>query len=276
MPTPTKTPPRKAYPWTKNWCPLRENPPSDSSEIVVADENGDVVLHLQDSAKGMDTRIRCSSQKLRKASSYFEVLLDPTKFSTGINLGQKIQQLAITFGEEVLLPVDKLPVVLIQDAGEMPPNNDHSRLAIATFFEALHQDSKKNLESWERDGLHESLILALVAILADHFAAIGPVMQYVRKSRDLETRLFQRPETFKEPFSRRMILAGILLENRMWTKVHSADLICWGSKKWRLQRDDLTSTEGILIEEKEEQPLWWSLPRGIEGTACGSYRDSCK
>lgn len=237
----------------------------DASNVIVADNEGDVIIHLRDSTNAIDVRLRCSVNRLRTASPYFDVLLDPTKFSAGIELGHKLAKSSISPNAETCTTVDALPVVLISGVENLPPENDHTILAIAAFFEALHGAKTDMLNLWYEDGLHDTLVLAIISILADQFEAANLIMPYIRKNHKLAADLHEVPENFKEQYARRMLLAGILLENRFWTKVYSAELICRGSKRWRNEQDLYTSMDEDHVASEGAQHLWLRLPRGIEG-----------
>ena len=255
---------RKGPQRNKLACPLQDPAWAESLRHITADATGEIVIYLQDLSKGVDTKVRCSGRRLRAASTYFEVLLDANKFSAGIELGHQMQRLSITAGEETTLPFDLLPVMTIRDLGDIPMDDEHLHFAIAIFFEAIHGGSSDFLRLWERDGAHESLVLATVAILADHFVATRKVVSYIERSHDLNGRISRRPEIFKEASTRRMLLAGVLLGSNAWTKIHSADLVCHGSRHWRSHDASSEAVDGAG-RSRIDAPLWWNIPHDIEG-----------
>ena len=232
-----------------------EPPPS---EAVIATQ-GDVLLEVKDSRTGLDQRYRCSRAVLRSNSEYFNVLLDPIKFSEGIAIEAEIQKLVKQYTDYASIPVSKLPTVAVSDVGQLPKACRSASTVIRLFFRILHDPATP----WPISRLHAINLVALLAIVADRLAAIRPIRAYLR-SQKFETTLLRDRRTCTahqlEIDNRQRLLAGVIFGFPAWVRECSAALILAGPK-----RQVTTNLESGDDEEADDDALWWRLPNGVEG-----------
>lgn len=232
-----------------------EPPPS---EAVIATQ-GDVLLEVKDSRSGLDQRYRCSRAVLRSNSEYFDVLLDPIKFSEGIAIEAEIQKLVKQYTDYASIPVSKLPTVAVSDVGQLPKACRSASTVIRLFFRILHDPATP----WPISRLHAINLVALLAIVADRLAAIRPIRAYLR-SQKFETTLLRDRRTCTahqlEIDNRQRLLAGVIFGFPAWVRECSAALILAGPK-----RQVTTNLESGDDEEADDDALWWRLPNGVEG-----------
>ena len=234
-----------------------EPPPSES---VIATQ-GDVFLVIKDPRTGFDARYRCSRAALRSNSEYFNVLLDPTKFSEGIAVEAKMQELVKEYADFLAIPASKLPAVAVSDVCQLPKEAcQPASTVIGLFFRVLHDTTTP----WPKSRLHPINLVALLAILADRLQAIRPIREYL-KSQKVETTLLRdrRMCTAHQLGidNRQRVLAGIIFDFPTWVREYSAALILAGPK-----RPVTTNLESGDDEEADDDALWWRLPNGVEGT----------
>ena len=228
------------------------------SEVVIAAQ-GDILLEVKDSRTGLDQRYRCSRAVLRRNSEYFNVLLDPIKFSEGIAIEAKIQELVKQYTDHASIPASKLPAVAVSDIGQLPKGCPSTNTVVRLLFRILHDPATP----WPISRLHAINLVAFLAIVADRFAAIRPVRAYLR-SQKFETTLLRDRRTCTahqlEVDNRQRLLAGVIFGFPTWVRECSAALILAGPK-----RQVTTNLESGDDEEAEDDALWWRLPNGVEG-----------
>ena len=233
----------------------------------------DVVLHFQDSKAALDQRFRCSRDLLRRASPYFEVLLDPTKFNEGREVEHALQELLKDYPDITSIPIDKLPVVVIKDVGEIPAKDSHRMTALCLFIKILQDVKFGRIDEWIKGSVEPLTLVTLLAIIADRFEAKERVSKHVKR---MDKKLFEdgkkdRGPGRKEINRRKRILTGMLLGLPDWARPSSASLICEGSEYW--MQDNLAPNAQEI--ESNEEPLWCRLPGGMEGQQLGKFPSSC-
>ena len=224
----------------------------ETGKIEIA-SNGDLVLDLEhaqsDVIKESGLPLRCSyrvqSSLLKKASPYFQNLLDPSKFAEGAVVAEKHETLREAYGTMDAVPSEALPKVLIEDVGRIS-HVKNIRLLMADFFSILH--------AGELTVMPPPLAnIANLVIVADRFDAL-PTMRQFFKSRKLMHMLDSKTQdrTMKgapEERVRQKLLVGLLLDNPSWV---------WNSSLRLIQRG------WVGREIAEGTPLWWDMPMGIE------------
>ncbi|KAL8947293.1 MAG: hypothetical protein Q9222_006410 [Ikaeria aurantiellina] len=234
---------------------------AEDNKIHIIDPAGDLLL-LVHYSESVTERYRVSISTLRKHSSYFDALLDGSKFQEGAAVQSTLKALLRTYPSDSSLPLHGLPTVNIQDVRIGPPlcGIGISRKAFELFLKTLHECvdwviTKKRLH-------RKPIILASFAHYAERFAAIPFVSHSAQaqlgKSLSHETMLGLPNQDEEEV--RQRLYAGLVLGIRRWVYIQSAILINWGSPKWV---ED--------IERIEEYP-WDYLGGGIEGNNLLSTR----
>ena len=236
-------------------------PFSDADPPTVSICNkGDILIHISDPNAQADHHYRCSRQVLRRTSEYFNVLLDPVKFSEGIAVEARIQDLTRQYNDTATIPVSELPKVVVSDVGDIPKSYNSSGTVIRLFFEILHDPSTP----WPVPRAQSINLVALLSIIADRFDCLNTTAEYLRRQ-GLDTALRARKSATAhktELDNRQRLLAGSLLGFSDWVRQCSAALIIDGTRKAAI-----TSLHSSEDEERErDEALWWRLPGGIEGT----------
>lgn len=226
---------------------------------------GDVVLHFQDLDAALDHRYRCSRDVLRRASPYFDVLLDPTKFQEGREVQRKLTELSTVHQDIASIPDESLPVVVIKDIGDIPAKDLHRQTALRLFLKIIHETNATQKETDEciKNSAHALSHATLLAIMADRFEVKEKIVECVKR---LERRLSKhgkkdRGPRQKEIDRRKRLLIGILLGLPDWVRSYSSSLVCEGSEYWL----NLTLPLDAEGPERNKEPLWCRLPGGMEG-----------
>ena len=221
---------------------------SSASGIVNIDARGDLLLRVKhDDNSSQDYRVSVAC--LRELSAYFDVLLDPVKFSEGASVRTRLVELRSFADTTVLVAAEDLPRVIISDIGKAKK----SKSAFKLFLEILHNREA----SIQTPGIHFISILALIADRFDATAAVSLYMQNRGWKKRLARPVFStKPTTQIELIRRQKLFIGLTFGFQDWVNKYSSDLIYQGSEKWRSE----------FIEHDEETP-WLYLPNGIEGMA---------
>jgi hypothetical protein len=238
-------------------------PSSDELDIlapvVAVKTSGDLLLNIPDALEpASKTLYRVSVSFLRRASQYFDRLLDPDKFEEGARVKKAHEQLEREHGglDTSKLEHTSLPIVDIQDVDPNIPRrgsgpNFSQQDVVTTFFRIIHG------KTWLQASVSIPH-LACVAVLADRFDAIAAFREGVRKTTwiDIFRKSFNKlPEATEELLRQKLMLAIFLKEYRIWSSL-SAKLITQGSSRWE---------EGEDNKSHDENGLWWDLPCGVEG-----------
>ena len=238
--------------------------PKDGSLTVVA-EDGDLIVQIVDHATSTNLEYRCSRTVIRKSSDYFNVLLDPEKFSEGIAINSRLQELRHSYERTLSIPISKLPKVVVRDVGHLP-RDISLKTAVTLFFSILHD----HYHTWQIVRSQSIQLVSMLAIIADRLSATEPIATYLRRQ-GLETSLLKdrKSATIQQLVidNRQRLLAGLILGFPEWVRRCSISLIVDGSKGLPVAiRTKHEAGDGEEDDEKYDA-LWWSLPGGVEGTA---------
>lgn len=234
-----------------------------SEETVIA-KHGDICLKVTDPRTGQECRYVCSRDVLRNSSEYFDVLLDPVKFSEGAAIEARLQELYERYDGPS--PYSELPIVAVADAGELP-NSSISRCSVLKLFLRILHDPAA---PWPVSRSQSVTVVALLAIVADRFAAHGLIAAYLRKQMLDITLLKERKSTTAhetESANRQRLFAGIIFGFSQWVLQCSAALVIEGPKRWT----NTYPEPGDVAEKDDLDAVWWRLPGGVEGTSLPCY-----
>ena len=226
------------------------------SELVIA-HHGDICLKYKDHNDVTLHLYRCSRAALRQHSEYFDVLFDSTKFSEGIAIEERLQELYKQYDGPI--PSSQLPRVTIADLGDLPHADSSTERALKLFLEILHDPTTP----WP--SVRSIELVATLAIVADRFSAQVHVGSYL-KSKGLDTTLLGNRKGnrgYKHVLEdRQRLLAGMIFGFPQWVLQCSAALIVYGMKR------PTSTRHGSVIDEKigAGDTIWWKLPGGVEGT----------
>lgn len=228
-----------------------------SSPIVDIVGSGDLILQTADNGCGTTHSYRVSTTSLRRASAYFDNLLDPRKFNEGATVNARLTTLQEKYSSVSQAPTTDLPFIRIADLGQLPKGACCGS-TIERFLDILHA-TIPSLTTLAIPTTHD---LSLLAIIADRFSSLSPISVYVKRegwhALKQEAKEFKRntPAGDKESFWRQRFLVGALLNIEAWVTQYSSKLIVEGSSRW-IQRDN--------TEDDEGEALWWNFPSGLEG-----------
>ena len=233
---------------------------------VIISNDGDVLIQIKDSIACADRYYRCSRSVLRGASEYFNVLLDPVKFSEGIAVESRLQKLTILYNDPALIPASELPKVLVADVGELPKGCISTATVVALFFQILHDHTTL----WPVLRAESVNLIALLSIVADRFACSDTIADYLI-SKKLRTRLLKDKKSAtvhkKELENRQKLLAGLVFGFSDWVYQCSATLIVEGPTRQTIPELDSSEDE----DQAGDDALWWRLPGGVEGWPLKSF-----
>ena len=219
-----------------------------TQNVIDIDPSGDLLLRIRDNGAGIDHEYRVSTTALRKASHYFHVLLDPSKFSEGIAVGRRLKAIRRLHEEREAIPRTELPMISIPDIGQIPQGTS-TKSVVELLLRILHDEDTPRPSP-------RPLFVTLLAIIADRFAATTPVANHVIQQKWKNKLVIQKSSSSQlEIRVRQLLLVGLILRFPDWVRQYSATLIVQGSEKWRTQCDEV----------QEDEPLWWNLPNGLEG-----------
>ena len=233
--------------------------PSPEATTVAIFNGGDVLIQINDPFTDTDHCYRCSRDVLRDASEYFNVLLDPVKFSEGIAIEAKLSDLKRQYYDSATIPASELPKAIVADVGDLPKRCVSTGIIIKLFFEILHDPST----TWPPVPRSQSVsLVALLAIVADRFACLKTIAEYLIRQ-GLETTLLKDRKSATVPKTelenRQKLFAGLLFGFQDWVYQCSAALIV----ERRLDGSENEEQEG-------DDALWWNIPGGIEGAVPSS------
>lgn len=239
---------------------------TELDDTITVIKDADIVLHLKDERIGFDQKYRCSIPALRKSSRYMDILLDPHKFREGVETEAEIRRLSTRYDTSTSIPSHVTSTMIIYDLGEVTHDVTFMTMALKHFLIILHGLSPP----WPASHAQSVHLIAILAILADRFSALDSIQYYFNIYALDKVRLAEKKSGASQSITqqieleaRQKILAGLILGYPEWVRLHSATLIVGGSKRWVFQDAEGLDDADRLIEE----PLWWRLPRGIEGRA---------
>jgi hypothetical protein len=237
---------------------MAEEPSADAdptADITVISATGNLLLEAVDEKRNETFTYRVDIEQIRKASAYFERLLDPKKFGEGTTVATQLGSLAQRYGHSSI-PAEELPRVQVTDVGKTS-NVSSIMPLMRDFLKVLHgQDIIGPLKP---GALNMPLLnMANLAVVADRFDAVPHTAAYVRRKHILvaiDAKVGKsKPVKATEARLRQRLLVGILFEYPAWTLAASQALIIGGSERWKAD-----------ASIDQELPLWWDLPQGLEG-----------
>ena len=226
------------------------------ADIVTIAADGNLILEVIDEQRGQTFTYRVSIDHIQQGSAYFQKLLDPKKFGEGATVDVMLKSLQLEHQLVAHAPVDKLPRVKIADIGKTSKVSS-IKFLFRDFLKVLHGHDILSGPSSPGSAPMPITNVANLAVVADRFDALPHVAAYVRRKRILDTidsRSKAKALKSSEERLRQRLLIGILLDHSTWVMSSSQALIISGSVRWR--------SDAAL---DNELPLWWDLPRGIEG-----------
>ncbi len=234
--------------------------PKATSSTVVISSDGDILIQIKEATTDIYHSYRCSRKVLRGSSEYFNVLLDPVKFSEGIAIEARLKDLARQYYNSVNIPESELPRATVADMGDLPKACVSRGTVVRLFFKILHDPST----AWPVLRTESVNLIALLAIVSDRFACLNTIAEYLIRQ-GLETTLLKDRKSATahriELENRQKLLAGFLFGFPDWVRQCSSALIIEGPK-----RQATTSLDSSEDEERRgDHALWWRLPGGIEG-----------
>lgn len=221
---------------------------------VVISNDGDILIQIKDTTTCTDHCYRCSRDVLHSASEYFNVLLDPVKFSEGIAIEARLQDLTRQYNDSAAIPASELPKVVVSDVGALPEGCISTGTVVRLFFKILHDPST----SWPVLRAHSVNLIALLSIVADRFACSNTIAEYlIRQGLEITLLKDRKSATTQEIEleNRQRLLAGLFFGFPDWVRQCSAALIVEASKRQNSTEDE---------EREGEDALWWILPGGVE------------
>ena len=251
--------PRESKSATTASAPTSQANPS----IVVISNDGDILIQVKEPTTCVDRCYRCSRNVLRNASEYFNVLLDPVKFSEGIAVESRLQDLTRQYNNSATIPTAELPMVSVTDVGDLPKDCVSTSTVVSLFFNILHDFST----AWPVSRAESLNVIALLSIVADMFACITIVADYLIRQKLRTTLLKDRKSATahkSELENRQKLLVGLIFGFPEWVQQCSATLIVE------------CPTRPIPISSEDEDmdgdyALWWRLPGGVEGAFSKSF-----
>ncbi|KAI5359152.1 hypothetical protein Slin15195_G067800 [Septoria linicola] len=228
-----------------NLAPSVEAPESDADGVVVIEEHGDLVLHMEHrtSSATLAKRYRVSTVTLKTRSRYFLSLLDG-RFGESAKIDKQHAVLRQQYVHLSKAPSSELPSVHIEDIG---------RISAVKSIDALCTDFLLILHGKDTVASLPVANLANLAILADRFDALETVREHAMRKklmRAIDGKTTTKAELgLTEERMRQRLLVGILLDHAQWMDRYSARLIMKG---W------------VGKEAEESDAMWWSLPQRLE------------
>ncbi|MCJ1265118.1 hypothetical protein MMC22_004993 [Lobaria immixta] len=227
---------------------LRVDDMSSASAVIDICARGDLLLHVKH-YNDVGQLYRVSVAILRKASAYFDTLLNPNKFSEGAAIQSQLRELTRSHVDVASMPTSELPRVSISDFGHVPKAKI-SESAFKLFLDILHNVATSV-------SVPRTHFIAILALIADRFDAIGPISSYVInsgwKKKPAKQDKNRKSDLQLESLRRQKLLIGLSLGFQDWVHHYSSELIYQGSEKWM----------SGLVDDDGEAP-WWYLPNGVE------------
>ena len=239
--------------------------PEALPSVEVISNSGDILIQIKDPASCTDRSYRCSRDVLRNSSQYFKVLLDPVKFSEGIAIDTRLQELQRQYNDPATIPMLELPKAVITDVVNLPKGCIQAGMVVALFFKILHDPST----TWPVLRAESLNLIALLSIVADRFACPDLIADYLKGQKLRNTLLKDRksaPADKNELGNRQKLLAGLIFGFPEWVYQSSTSLIVEGPSQRTSTTLDINENEKV----EGEDALWWRLPGGVEGTFLNS------
>ncbi|KAL8635323.1 MAG: hypothetical protein Q9228_007175 [Teloschistes exilis] len=237
-------------------------------EAIVIDERGDLLLLVRHS-KEVARRYRVTTSVLRTHSSYFDALLDGTKFSEGRAVDARLADLRKLYPDIAAAPYKELPSVTISEVDVSPSSlsSGLSGSAFEFFLRILHGHPEWP-NNRRKASAGQSTFLAVLTHFAEMFASVPHLSLYIKAQ--METGQFPRdirPSVeLSEEKCRRKLYVGLVLGLPQWVRLYSAALIIRGSHRW------CEDEESCEKADCDDFP-WHTLAGGVEEEL--EYRRTC-
>ena len=231
---------------------------SEEVNTQLVDEYGDLLLHVNFHQSHV-RQYRVAISPLRNHSTFFDALLDDTKFSEGIAVQARLTDLRTHHVDISSVPSAHLPRVTISDVaiGRQRTHGSSVDGAFGFFLNILHGSSE-----WSAGDktVRKTDFLALLAHYAEAFGAVSCVRSCIsaRLEHSLPSDLQNPAGGFKEEKARQKIYIGLVMGLSLWVRMYSASLIIHGSDKWQ---EIYESDQGL----DDEGLPWENLSGGVEG-----------
>jgi hypothetical protein len=233
-----------------------------TGDITVVAAEGTLLLEAVDEKRNHTFTYRIDATQVQKASAYFERLLHPNKFGEGATVAYQLAKLKEKYGNIADASVEELPRVKVSDVGRTSKVSS-IKLLLRDFLGLLHGHDIAAVSGVSPVASAMPLAnVANLAVVADRFDALPHTAAYVRRKRILETidaRNKTKATKVPEERLRQRLLVGMLFDHAPWVMTASQALIISGSVRWNQD-----------AKPDDDLPLWWDLPRGLEGKLLSS------
>ncbi|EMC92268.1 hypothetical protein BAUCODRAFT_283864 [Baudoinia panamericana UAMH 10762] len=216
----------------------------DGTEVFTLVADGDVVLHFQHEANGVQSSaaFRVSTTELKSRSRYFDRLFG--RFGEAAKVEARHKTLGQQYRTMADVPSAQLPMIVIEDLGRISGVKSPAIL-LRDFLRILHsQEIESNLPVAN---------LANLSIVADRFDALEWLKVYFSRKKAMQaidSKMTPKADNgLSEEKVRQRLLVGYMLDFPKWIEKHSARLIMKG---WVGQEPDISAA------------LWWDLPGRME------------
>ncbi|KAL8868397.1 MAG: hypothetical protein Q9174_005019, partial [Haloplaca sp. 1 TL-2023] len=230
---------------------------TEEAEPQLVDEHGDLLLHVNFQQSHV-RQYRVVIASLRSHSTFFDALLDDTKFSEGIAVQARLANLRANHVDMSSVPPCDLPRVTVSDVavGRANPSSNSVAGAFRLFLDILHG---RFVWPASDKAVKKPDFLALLAHYAEAFGAVACVKSCIaaRLEHLLPLDLQNPTGGLKEEKVRQKIYIGLVMGLSQWVRTYSASLIIHGSFKWQ---ETYESDQGL-----EDGGLpWENLSGGVE------------
>ncbi|KAI1956211.1 hypothetical protein LOZ58_006474 [Ophidiomyces ophidiicola] len=264
-------------------------PSYDGSCMIIASD-GDIILNCTvicavDQSKRSTYRFRITSASLIHSSTYFGVLLDPTKFQEGRRFLKTLEGLRVKYGSlEAAIReacIDELPQFTL----ELPPlpSKFNQPSLLRTFFQLLvpiSWDSTQTRAFCKIIANKSITFVACLAVLADRYGTLHTLKKAIdvgQRNSELVNPDYRTPQKHKlgqrlrtlrtddEERIREAIFLAYSLQDQKAFGFLTHRLVVTGSRKWRQVYHGQNTISTL--------PIWWHLPGGVEEEL--QFRNQC-
>ena len=154
-----------------------QDPGQKQPKIMIIDESGDVVIRFLRSENAGEAPVcdyRVSSEKLQKASRYYEAMIAPGRFSEGAKFHSTIDSLKTRYqGKVHKIPAAELPVLLFPKIEQLTVTNMTIR-AVKVFMLLAHgmQDPSEK---------QSVCLLAHLTVVAEQILGVHTTTEYANQ-----------------------------------------------------------------------------------------------
>ncbi|KAL8664263.1 MAG: hypothetical protein Q9202_003213 [Teloschistes flavicans] len=234
----------------------------EAIDTIVIDERGDLLLLVRHN-KELARHYRVTTSMLRTHSSYFDALLDCTKFSEGKAVDSRLADLRKLYPDIASASCDELPTVTMSEVDVCSPklSSGLSGSAWEFFLRILH--GHPEWPNRRKMPAGQSTFLALLTHFAERFASVPHLSLYIKtqmQNGHLQGDI-RPPIELNEDQSRRKLYIGLVLGLPQWVRFYSAALVIRGSHRW------FEGEESSEAADRNGLP-WDALAGGVEGNPC--------